>query len=185
MNDQRFFLQPFPTPVQKQATAVALGDLKITGNIVRHSNTLTLRYELLVPPGEVMIPVLADHPVRRNELWEETCFEFFLGVKNSERYWEFNLSPAGHWNVYRFDAYRRGMQAEMAFTSLPFRIQNQSDSLSLALELDLDQIVQAQALEVAISTVIKHTNGNVSYWALTHPGPQADFHQRGSFIVKF
>lgn len=184
MNDQHFFLQPFPTPAQKQATAVALGDLKITGNIVRHSNTLTLRYQILGPIAALVLPAPADHPVRKNELWEETCFEFFLGVKNSERYWEFNLSPAGHWNVYRFDAYRQGMQAEMAFRSLPFRIQSQSNSLSLALQLNLDQIVRAQILEVAISTVIKHMDGKVSYWALTHPGPQADFHQRDSFIVK-
>lgn len=180
-----FSLQPFANPLEKQATAIALSDLKITGNIVRHSNTLTLGYQLLGPIAALVLPAPAVHPGRQNELWEETCFEFFLGVKNSERYWEFNLSPAGHWNIYRFEAYRQGMQAEMAFTSLPIRIQNQSDSLSLALELDLDKIVQAdQILEVAISTVIQHPGGKGSYWALTHPGPQADFHRRDSFMIE-
>ena len=186
MNDQSFSLQPFFTPKLKQATARSVADLKITGTIARHSNTLAIRYQLLGPLEEVVIPRLSDKPVRKHELWEETCFEFFLGVRNAGRYWEFNLSPAGHWNIYRFDAYRQGMQEEMAFTSLPLRIQNQLNFLSLTLELNLDKILQAdQVLQVGISTVLKHRNDNVTYWALTHDAPQADFHQRGSFIIEF
>jgi hypothetical protein len=41
-----------------------------------------------------------------------------------------------------------------------------------------------QALEVAISAVIKLRSGNVTCWALTHPGPEADFHRRDSFIIE-
>src|SRR4028119_1867556 len=126
MNDH-FYLQPFSPPKSQQATASLLPDLKVIGNIARSTNILTLGYELLAPPAEVVIPPLADKPLRKNELWQETCFEFFLGIKNFERYWEFNLSPAGHWNIYHFDGYRQGMQEEIAFTSLPFSIQNQSD----------------------------------------------------------
>ena len=178
MNDQSFSLQPFPP-------ASPLPHLVITGNITRRSNTLAIRYTLLGYLEEFVIPPLTDMPARKNELWQETCFEFFLAVKNSQQYWEFNLSPAGHWNVYRFAAYRQGMQEEVAFTSLPFRVQNQSDYLLLALELDLDKIVQAdQTLEVAISAVIRLGNGEVTYWALTHCGTQADFHRRDSFIVE-
>ena len=77
------------------------------------------------------------------------------------------------------------MQEEMAFTSLPFNIQNQPDALLLALELDLNKIAQAdQVLEIAISTVTKHKDSEVNYWALTHCGSQADFHQRDSFIIE-
>lgn len=184
MNDH-FCLQPFSPPKSQQATASLLPDLKVTGNIARSTNTLAIDYKLLDPLTEVVIPPLADKPVRKNELWQETCFEFFLGIKNLERYWEFNLSPAGHWNIYRFDAYRQGMQEEIAFTSLPFSIQHQSNALLLALKLDLAKLVQAdQTLVVAISTVIKHRNSDVTYWALTHPGSQADFHRRDSFIVE-
>jgi hypothetical protein len=179
MNDQSFSLQPFPP-------ASPLPDLKITGNIARCSNTLAIRYALLGPLAELVIPAPADMPAHKNTLWEETCFEFFLGIKNSDRYWEFNLSPAGHWNVYRFKAYRQEMQEEPAFTSLRFSVQNHSsDALRLALELNLDTIVPAeQPLEVGISAVIKPVNGKVTYWALTHPGPQADFHRRDSFIIE-
>lgn len=37
---------------------------------------------------------------------------------------------------------------------------------------------------LAISIVIKPQNGEITYWALTHPGPQADFHRRDSFLIE-
>ncbi len=178
MNRRSFSLKPIPS-------AGFLPHLKITGNIGRHPRTLTIIYALLGHLREVVIPAPADMPARKNALWEETCFEFFLGVRNSDQYWEFNLSPAGHWNVYRFKSYRQGMQEEPAFTSLPFSAERQPDALRLSLKLDLDKIILTdQALKVAISAVIKPVNGKITYWALTHPGPKADFHRRESFILE-
>jgi len=178
MNSRSFSLKPFPS-------AGLLPHLKITGNIGRHSKTLTISYALLGPLTEVLIPSHADMPARKNSLWEETCFEFFLGVKNSDQYWEFNLSPAVHWNVYRFKSYRQGMQEEQAFTSFPFSMQKKLNALRLSLKLDLDKIVPTdQTLKVAISAIIKLVNGKITYWALAHPGPQPDFHRKESFILE-
>lgn len=174
-----YSLQPFVTPVSSPPP-----NLKIVGNISRHANTLAISYEILGDLAQLAIPTSVV-PARKHELWEETCLEFFLGIKNSPQYWEFNSSPAGHWNVYRFTHYRQGMQAEMAFESLPFSVQNLPNSLSLVLEINLDKIVQANlALEIGISAVIKTKDGKVTYWGLTHPSPQADFHRRDSFIVQ-
>ena len=178
MNAQHFSLQPFPT-TSPQA------DLEIVGTIARHANKLAIRYSLLGNLAGVALTSPSDTPTRKQELWQETCFEFFLGIQNSPRYWEFNLSSAGHWNVYRFTDYRQGMQEELAFSSLPFIVQSESDALSLPLDLDLDAIVSAeQSLDVAITTVIKHSGGELTYWALTHSGSEADFHRRDSFIIE-
>jgi hypothetical protein len=77
------------------------------------------------------------------------------------------------------------MQEEPAFTSMPFIVRTCSDSLRLSLELDLGKIIPAgQALEVAVSAVIKDRNGSITYWALTHPGPQPDFHKREGFAIE-
>jgi hypothetical protein len=177
MNGQGFSLEPFPT-------TGTLPLFKIAGTIARRSSTLAIRYALLGHLADLVIPAAAAVPARRNGLWEETCFELFVAVKDSPRYWEFNLSPARHWNVYRFAAYRQGMEEETALTSLPFTVQRESDCLSLALGVDLAAIVRAdQALEVAVSAVIKHKNGEVTYWALIHSSPQADFHRRDGFIM--
>jgi hypothetical protein len=178
MKERNFSLLPFPR-------AGPLPDLKITGSIARCSNTLTIRYALIDPLRELVVPAKAYVPVRKNALWKKTCFEFFLGEKKSDHYWEFNLSPAGHWNVYRFKAYRQEMQEEQAFASLPFCVRRHLDVLQLSLELNPDTIVPAeQPLKVAISAVIKHTDGRKTYWALAHPGPQADFHRRDGFIIE-
>lgn len=177
MSDRAFSLQPFDS--------IYPLNLEINGSITRNDNKLSISYILSGDLEKVIIPTTVDSPMRKHELWEETCFEFFLGIKNSTRYWEFNLSPAGHWNVYRFDDYRQGMQEEMAVISLPFKVQYKSDALMLALELDLDKFVTADTLlDVAITTVIKSQEGNISYWALTHTDSQADFHRRDGFTIE-
>jgi hypothetical protein len=178
MTAQSFSLRPFPGSRPSFL-------LKITGSIARRGHILGLRYELRGDLAAVKLPEPAGFPARREGLWQETCLEFFLALQNSPRYWEINLSPAGHWNVYSFQGYRQGMAEEPALTSLPFTVQRGSASLLLTLEADLAGLIPAaQTLDVAISAVIKDRDGEITYWALTHPGPQADFHRREAFFIK-
>ena len=159
--------------------------LALTATVSRQMNVVAIQYSLVGDLSELAIPAPTLVPCRKNNLWEGTCFEFFLAARHSPRYWEFNLSPAGHWNVYRFAAYRQGMQEETSFALLLPAVRRQADSLSLSLEADLGQITQAdQAIEVAISAVLEGRDGQPTYWALAHCGPQADFHRRDSFIVE-
>ncbi|MBE9197795.1 MULTISPECIES: DOMON-like domain-containing protein [unclassified Nodularia (in: cyanobacteria)] len=178
MTNQTFSLKPFPSEE-------SLPNLQITGSIARFADKLSLSYHLSGDLTQVVIPPISDTPVRSHQLWENTCFEFFIGIKDSAQYWEFNLSPAGHWNVYHFDGYRQGMQEETAFNILPFTVQKESDSLTLVLDVDLGKIAAIEAeVEVAITTVIKDKASNVTYWALVHSGVEADFHLRDSFIIE-
>jgi hypothetical protein len=178
MNGQRFSLKPFPS-------ACFLPVAKITGDIDRSSGRLAVSYELFGPLSEIAIPAPVDIPVRKKALWEDTCFEFFLAMEDRTKYWEFNLSPSGNWNSYSFKSYRQGMQEEPAFKSLPFRIGMQPELLRLSLNIDLGSIFPSDdSLKVAVSAVIKFKTGEISYWALIHPGTQPDFHHRDSFILK-
>lgn len=177
MSSLSFSLKPFPSLCE-------VADFKITCQIARSCNSLSICYSLSGPLDKIVIPLLADRPARKSGLWEETCFEFFLRAGNSDQYWEFNLSPAGHWNVYHFKSYRKGMQEEIAFSTLPCSILKQSDMLRLTMELDLSTIVPADlALKAAISAVIEFTDHTKNYWALIHPRPHADFHCPDSFIA--
>ncbi|MFC1522998.1 DOMON-like domain-containing protein [Elusimicrobiota bacterium] len=178
MMEQGFSLKSFPGDG-------LLADLNIKGSVSRGSNKLVICYELHGPLTEIVIPALADTPIRRNELWEKTCFEFFLSGGRSGPYWEFNLSPSGHWNVYHFKDYRREMQEELSLAALPFAVRKSAQAFQLELEFNLDVIVKAdQPLNIAVSAVIEHTKGALTYWALTHPGPQPDFHRQDGFIIE-
>ncbi|MBI5740209.1 MAG: DOMON-like domain-containing protein [Nitrospirae bacterium] len=178
MNLKRFSLEPF------SSSGLPPG-LKITGSIGRQNNALAVRYELTGSLAEIIVPAKADAPGRKDKLWEETCFELFIGLPESKQYWEFNLSPSGHWNVYRFSSYREDMREEPACSSLSLSTESRPDALSLSLDFDLDIIIPADSeLKAGVSAVVKLMDGRLTYWALVHPGDRPDFHSRRSFIVE-
>ena len=88
----------------------ALPTIEIVGNIDRADNILSIEYQLLGDLDSVAIASPAVAPSRKFELWESTCFEFFIGVLGDRNYWEFNLSPSGDWNVFHLDDYRQGLR---------------------------------------------------------------------------
>ena len=178
MKAQNFTLQPFPG-------TDTLPDLEISGVLSRRADTLLIRYLLVGAIIDIELPAPSKPASRRIGLWEKTCLEFFLAQRGSPGYWEFNLSPSGDWNIYRFEVYRQGLYEEPAFTALPFKVRKQSDSLLLELEFDLGQLLPVdRVLEAAVSAVIRTKEGQETFWALTHPGKAPDFHSREGFIVQ-
>lgn len=159
-------------------------ELEITGNISRKHNQLQIKYLLSGNFAAILIPPLSKTPTRQYDLWEHTCLEFFLGLQDSPKYWEFNLSPSGDWNVFHFANYRQNIAEELAFNSLAFNVWQQTDSCQLNLEVDLNQIIDPEEnLEIGITAVIENQEHQLSYWALTHSTNEADFHQRDSFTI--
>ncbi len=178
MNSRNFSLQPFGAG--KPASPFA-----ITGTISRRDTCLSISYLLTGPLQDLVIAPPADKPARQWVLWEHTCLELFLAPRNAPDYWEFNLSPAGHWNLFHLTGYRQGIQEEPAFRALPFTVRSETGALTLALDVDLAAIIPADlSLEAGISAVLQARNGHLSFWALTHPGPEPDFHNRRGFIIK-
>ncbi len=113
-----------------------------------------------------------------------TCFEFFLAIQGQPQYWEFNMSPSGDWNVYCMNAYRRiGFGEETSIQRLQFEVRKETGLLILDATINLTPLLsEQQPLEVSVTAVIQTKDGDETYWALTHPAPQADFHLRESFI---
>ena len=69
-------------------------------------NILNVGFWLNDPEQSIIWPqIVSAHP-REDFLWEKSCFEIFLGVKNQDYYREINLSPSQAWQAYQFEEYR-------------------------------------------------------------------------------
>jgi hypothetical protein len=172
-----FSLIPFPAEGNRPK-------LRIAGSVGRRESLFSIDCAIQGNLSTLAISSPEAFPERKDRLWEETCVEFFLRPSDSEVYWEFNLSPAGHWNVYRFTSYRAGMREEPAFASLPFGFRMEPESLRMSMELDIGKILpKGDSVKVAVSAVIKTRNGGTSHWALAHSGRRPDFHRREAFTL--
>jgi hypothetical protein len=158
--------------------------VRLEAVVRRQQDVLLLCYLLRGPLAELTIPGRAGQPERLDGLWRQTCFELFLAPATGRNYWEVNLSPAGHWNIYAFDDYRTGVRPEAAVSSLSFNVAREENSLAVVLELPVSGLAGSGAsLAVGPAVVLAARNNELSYWALQHHGPGADFHRRDSLAV--
>ena len=152
---------------------------------------LSLSFEVQGPGvGEILFPEnRLKSAARKDFLWQHTCFEAFLALSDSPSYWEFNLSPSGDWNIYRFHDYRQGQSEELRIRSVHVlkSAQLQSDRFVFEAEVNLAPIraeLNCTTALVGLTCVIETIDHKKSYWAIQHCGSQPDFHLRESFLLK-
>ncbi len=189
-----YSLVPFASETPKPGDRRSVLE-KLLVHVTYTETRLSLGYQLIGQITDIEWADITPTPQRREQLWEQTCFEFFLTPQNSSQYWEFNLSPSHDWNCYRFQDYRTGMAHETAWPHSPFQVDQpvnqglpRSDSLQnrylLNCQIDLLPLFpQPVSLQLGVTMVIAEKNGTLSYWALSHPAPNADFHQRDSWLI--
>ena len=124
------------------------------------------------------------HGDRCDELWKHTCFEAFIGLPGSQQYWELNVSPVGHWNLYSFKSYRQAGSdlVEALPPSLTMRQTRRDCRCNVVLDLRPWWPIEGMP-ELGLTMVVEEIDGRLSYWALSHPGEVADFHDRRSFLI--
>jgi hypothetical protein len=185
-----FELQPFGGDAER--AGLGLEGMRLSGKAaVEHGADgaiLCIDYALVGDLGErptaLLLPPPAEQPNRRDGLWEHTCLEAFVSASAREPYWELNLAPSGDWAVYRFDGYRHGQQSP-PLEAPPFAMSARPDGLELQLRWPLPaELAAASALSLGITAVLEQRNGAISYWALHHPAPAADFHRREGFRLQ-
>ncbi len=176
MNVAHFKLHPF-------SIAPRDAGMSIEGTVQRDGGTLHLAYRLQGRLDILAIPPISPHPQRRHELWKETCFEGFIQPAGSSAYWELNLSPAGHWNLYRFDGYRQGMREATPATELSVTVRKVEGALALSTKVDLETFGSGD-FKIGVSAVIRAQDGRIEYWALVHPLTKPDFHHPLSFLLQ-
>ncbi len=178
MTEKNFTLLQFPG--ERPAA-----DIRISGTIRRRQGKLAVRFNLSDNLARVILPGPADRPRRKNRLWQQTCLEFFLAQKDAPAYWEWNLSPAGHWNIYHFSDYRQDMEEAQGFSALPITVAHSPGRLAVAAETDIGPLFPPTTqIEAAISAVLLLEDNTATHWALRHCGAGPDFHQRACFGIE-
>ena len=170
-------------------------DLLLSAEFVwREGGILELSYNLrpAQPDGDLLavslpstqpssVPMQGD---RHDELWTHSCFEAFIGVPGFQQYWEFNVSPLGHWNLYSFERYRHSGSGLVEALPPSVTVRQTRRDCRCDVVLDLRPWWPIEGMpELGLTMVLEEINGRLSYWALSHPGDAADFHDRRSFLI--
>ncbi len=158
--------------------------LTFGGLFHRLPGVLSIEYLLKGDLRSVVWPVSCRAISRRHELWRQTCFEVFFGIRGQSAYWEVNIGPAGCWNLYHFTGYRHGMQEEAAVDRLTCQVDREEDTFSLSCLIDVHKLIpDCKEIEVGVAGVVLHSVGDASYWAIDHLETVPDFHNRQSFLI--
>jgi len=152
----------------------------------RAPDVLTFQYVLRAPLPHVRIPSVRP-PGLAHELWKHTCFEAFIADRAANSYHEFNFAPSRQWAVYRFDAYREGMSPVDVTTPPEIVVRRLEDRFELDATVrlsDLGALRDAPTLKLALTAVLEHDSGTLSYWALKHAPGKPDFHHPEGFVLE-
>ncbi|GAB5489405.1 MAG: hypothetical protein Pars2KO_29750 [Parasphingorhabdus sp.] len=162
------------------ANGISAVDVEVTFN---NDGFLTLAFCVSGKISELKLLEPCE-PKRTDYLWQQTCFEAFVGAKGQGSYLEYNLSPSTEWAVYAFEDHRRGMRNPELITEPVIGQFLEQDMYFLTAELDLRKLpgMDAGQLELAATAVIEEKNGPKSLWALAHPSGNPDFHSRDCFV---
>lgn len=147
---------------------------------------LAVRFVLEADMSRVVLPLRAA-PERRDELWQRTCFELFVGLPDSEAYCELNFAPSTEWAMYGFVGYRRGMAPIPVRRSPRIALRPMPHGVVLEAVTHLNDLPlppPGAALRVGLAAVIAESDGRLTYWALTHPAALPDFHHRLGFALQ-
>lgn len=125
-------------------------------------------------------------PAHSEGLWKHTCFEAFIAIEGRRAYQEFNFSPSGEWAHYAFSAYRRRAGKPCLSPAPDIALHRSPSCLELRATLGAEHLPPEYhhvALRLGLSAVLETVEGTHSFWALSHPCPQPDFHRRASFSI--
>ncbi len=151
--------------------------------------TLNVGYWLRDPNQLMQWPELVSGNPRQDFLWEQTCYEIFIGVHGEDFYREINLSPSQAWQVYQFEEYRypEDMPPQAANDIELNQLKRTHYGLSVSLDLTefmLKHKLQWANLFLSLSAVLKTSQGN-QYYAMQHSSPNADFHNKRDWLHQF
>lgn len=161
-------------------------DVSVSVSLVGLAGKLTLEYWVRAPKGWLKVPerLAAEDRKVTDGLWKHSCFEAFLGQntqtgQGSTAYHEINLSPSGNWAAYSFTSYRQGGE-DWALFNPGILCEQDQEEFMLRATIPLNP---ESGPRLGLTAVLESSDGDKSYWALSHASDQPDFHQSSTFLV--
>ncbi|MBN2891996.1 MAG: hypothetical protein JXL97_09025 [Bacteroidales bacterium] len=156
--------------------------LHFTANIEIINNfVVKIKYEMKGNIADVIIPEISNNPKRLDNLWEQTCFELFIGEKDKKNYYEVNLSPSKDWNVFTFEDYRIGKNEEKSVKQVNIIVEKANKIFKLSTSVDFSKLLKSNELVLGISAMIFKKSNKKEYWAIKHSGSKPDFHLKQNY----
>ncbi len=148
--------------------------------------TLAITYSIEGDLARLRVPPLRP-PRIAHGLWQHTCCECFIALKDEPGYHEFNFAPSGEWCAYAFAKYRDGgpLADEALQPNIAVRSGARGFELDASVRLDCVSAMHARAsLALTLSAVVEDEHGELSHWALQHAPGKPDFHHPDSFVLE-
>ncbi|HSG56378.1 MAG TPA: hypothetical protein VLA45_13090, partial [Paracoccaceae bacterium] len=121
--------------------------------------------------------------VRRDGLWQSTCFEMFVWPTGGQAYAEYNFSPSEAWAAYDFTDWRAGMEPRVMSHDPVITPRRGRQTLIFDAALPLADLPPLPAA-LAWTAGIEEEGGAKSYWATAHGREDApDFHDPACFAA--
>lgn len=149
-------------------------------------HALNIGFWIQDPNQSIIWPALATGQPREHFLWETTCYEVFIGVKDQDMYREIHLSPSQAWQAYAFEEYRYPEHMPPVTAHDVELLQLKRTHYGLNAQIDLFQWMTEHKLKwsdlyLGLSAVIC-TDKQTHLYAMQHFGQQADFHNKRTWL---
>jgi hypothetical protein len=147
-------------------------------------HTLMLSFHVTGIIADIALPAAVPSH-QADGLWQQSCFEAFIGQPDTDRYCEINLSPSTAWAIYGFEGYRTAMAPLNPDQPPQITTQTEAGRFELRSVITLAGLsshISLSGWRLGLSAVIEEKGGNLSYWALAHPSERPDFHDRDCFV---
>jgi hypothetical protein len=173
-----------PQPLRRHPDSRCVAATRIDVDVARPSpGSLVLSYVVHGKISDLRLPPISA-PARGDELWQQTCFEAFVGTAAGAAYYELNFAPSTQWAAYRFSSHRSGMRVATEISASRIEVKSAPDRYTLQAALSLDELSglpRDVGWRLGLAAITEDTNGGKSYWALAHPPGKADFHHFDGF----
>ncbi len=166
-------------PFEKLASEIFM-----QADLIRTGSQVELIFDISDPQSVLQLPIAfskqGEDVPRKDNLWQATCFEFFLREPNSASYYEFNFSLDPAWNGYIFSNYRTPQPPQLCQDIFLQHIQWDGRTFKAVLSGFKTQV----PFEISLTAIINERSGVKQYFALVHAGAKPDFHRTENFLIQ-